>query len=321
MGMATRDFRTYPGFRPWPGLPPVPGRMDGVDVTAPTLAAGAPLEPAPGGGLRIAVNLDNRVVARARPLAPGLDLRRHDAVLLTPGCPALRLARDTRLLLLTPSAQILAELPLLADAARDGGPTPLPGDSLLGDLAQALRIELGRSDDATVLALMARALLAHVERRLRGGGGRAEGGRATRLQDYKIRRVQDFVDANLTEAISLDQLAEVACMSRYHFARAFKEATGWTPHAFVMRRRIEHCQTLLRTSAIGLAEVAVLSGFANQSHMSTCFRRLLGTTPARYRQEATDGVWRPNVLGPGLPRMVGPVPPAVALTGGELVPA
>lgn len=319
MASVTRPLGPSLSSRPWSGgsAPSCGTARPDVQARVVEGEAGQPL-PAPfGAEVLIAINLDARVAGMARPPLPALELRRHDAVLLAADAPAPRLAQATRFLFLAPSAGRLAGLPHLAEAARHVHPQVLGGDGLLTDLVQALRCELARdpavgSDpgcaacaegvaDENVRLLIAGALVAHLDRKLRGAGVKAEGARATRLQDYKIRRVQEFVDAHLAEAISLDMLAEVACMSRYHFARAFKEGTGWTPHAFVMRRRIEHCQRLLRSTDMGLAEIAVTCGFASQSHMSTCFRRLLGNTPNRYRAEASvrpAPARRPNVLGP-----------------------
>jgi AraC family transcriptional regulator len=82
--------------------------------------------------------------------------------------------------------------------------------------------------------------------------------------------------------------AEVAHLSPYHFARQFKAATGLAPHQFVITRRIEQAQHLLRTNGrLGLAEVAFRSGFANQSHFSLHFKRIAGVTPRRFRENAT----------------------------------
>jgi AraC family transcriptional regulator len=109
--------------------------------------------------------------------------------------------------------------------------------------------------------------------RLRGG-----------LSPAALRRVQLFVEANLARAIQLDDLAERAGLSAFHFARAFKTGVGMTPRSFVESRRIEKARTLLRGSELSLVEVALETGFGSQSRFTTTFRRATGFTPALYRR-------------------------------------
>ena len=108
------------------------------------------------------------------------------------------------------------------------------------------------------------------------------------LPRHKVRRVIEYIMENLENNPTLEQMAEVAHLSPYHFARQFKAATGLAPHRFVITRRIERAQHLLRTNGgLGLAEVAFRSGFANQSHFCLHFKRIAGVTPRRFREIAT----------------------------------
>jgi AraC family transcriptional regulator len=92
---------------------------------------------------------------------------------------------------------------------------------------------------------------------------------------------------NLENNPTLEQMAGIVHLSSYHFARLFKAATGLAPHQFVIARRIERAQQLLRTNGrLGLAEVAFRSGFANQSHFCLHFKRIAGVTPRRFRENA-----------------------------------
>jgi AraC family transcriptional regulator len=85
---------------------------------------------------------------------------------------------------------------------------------------------------------------------------------------------------NLAGRPTLEQMAAVVHLSPYRFARQFKAATGLAPHQYVISRRVERAQDLLRTdSGLGLAEVAFRSGFANQSHFCFHFKRIVGVTP------------------------------------------
>jgi AraC family transcriptional regulator len=104
------------------------------------------------------------------------------------------------------------------------------------------------------------------------------------LSPAALRRVQLFVEANLERTIHLNDLAERAGLSLYHFARAFKMSAGVTPRAFVEQRRIERAKRLINESDLSLAHIAVESGFVTQSRLTTAFKRRTGFTPAEYRR-------------------------------------
>lgn len=102
-----------------------------------------------------------------------------------------------------------------------------------------------------------------------------------------MKRVMDFVQAHLNQDLSLEALAQQAGFSPYHFARVFRQATGESPHQFVLRQRIERAQRLLKEKDMPLAHVALESGFANQSHLTQVFKRHLGLTPRTYQQDSS----------------------------------
>lgn len=99
----------------------------------------------------------------------------------------------------------------------------------------------------------------------------------------RLRRVRDYVEAHLDEDLSLTVLADIACLSPYHFSRSFKEAAGVGPQRYVIRRRLERAKTLLRRTKDPLALIAQETGFADQSHLTSIFRREIGVTPGRFR--------------------------------------
>ncbi|MGF1475695.1 MAG: helix-turn-helix domain-containing protein [Geminicoccaceae bacterium] len=105
------------------------------------------------------------------------------------------------------------------------------------------------------------------------------------LPPRSIRRARDFIEANLGEELSLAAIAGEACLSPHHFLRAFKAATGKTPHRYVQERRVDLCRRLLETTDLPLADIAYQCGFASQSHMTTVFGSAVGTTPGRYRSD------------------------------------
>lgn len=104
------------------------------------------------------------------------------------------------------------------------------------------------------------------------------------LVKWRLRRVLDYIEVNLSEPIGLPALAAAAGLSRMHFAAQFRTATGLRPHDFVIRRRIERAQELLRDPALPLVEVAFSVGFQTQAHFTTVFRALVLETPGRWRK-------------------------------------
>jgi AraC family transcriptional regulator len=113
------------------------------------------------------------------------------------------------------------------------------------------------------------------------------------LTFQQTRLVRSYVQEHLHENISLQDLAGVLALSRFHFSRRFRNATGTTPHKFVLERRVEHAQELLRKTRATLSDVAGSCGFSDQSHMTRVFRQRLRITPAQYRRE-TVGTRRPQ---------------------------
>lgn len=98
-----------------------------------------------------------------------------------------------------------------------------------------------------------------------------------------IGRVRRHVRENLARPMRLEDLADVACMSRFHFARSFKRATGESPACFVRRLRVEAARTLLQTTPMPLRAVAPLVGFADEFQLSRVFRRVSGRSPSEWR--------------------------------------
>jgi len=100
-----------------------------------------------------------------------------------------------------------------------------------------------------------------------------------------VKRVRERIDAAPDEAASLSELAREAELSRFQLLRIFRKATGLTPHAYLMQRRL-HLARRLITGGMPLAEAAATSGFADQSHMTRLFGRIYGPSPGRFSPEA-----------------------------------
>jgi AraC family transcriptional regulator len=103
------------------------------------------------------------------------------------------------------------------------------------------------------------------------------------LETHLRHRISEFVDENLSESLTLDELASLAGLSPYHFSRKFKSSFGMPPHAFVVARRVAKAKRLLCDKRLPLKVVAADCGFADQSHFNRIFRRYTGTTPSQFR--------------------------------------
>lgn len=104
------------------------------------------------------------------------------------------------------------------------------------------------------------------------------------LSGYKLRRVKEFIDANLETDLSLSNLASVVDLSQFHFARAFRKSTGQTTQQYLTLRRIERAKQLLAKADLPLVEVGLQTGFKNQSHFTTLFRKYTKFTPKTWRE-------------------------------------
>jgi AraC-like DNA-binding protein len=104
------------------------------------------------------------------------------------------------------------------------------------------------------------------------------------LTPRALQRIRNYVEEHLAENIELAMLAKIAGLSKWHFVRAFKQSAGITPHFYLIQRRLEKAQQLLEETDLSLAQVALKSGFSDQSHFSRRFRMLLGVTPNSFRR-------------------------------------
>ena len=99
----------------------------------------------------------------------------------------------------------------------------------------------------------------------------------------RLRKIEDYVRANLAESISIEKLAELAELSPFHFSRVFKQTTGMTPLQFVTRERMLQAQRLIRETSRSLIEIALEVGYTSPSHFAQVFRRMVGVTPTEFR--------------------------------------
>lgn len=103
------------------------------------------------------------------------------------------------------------------------------------------------------------------------------------LSPERKRRLLEYIDANLSEPMTLEDLAQVASMSPHHLIRSFKSAIGVTPFRWLLQERIRRAKLLL-AGAMPLSEVAYACGFSSQSHFATAFKAETGLTPSEWRR-------------------------------------
>jgi AraC family transcriptional regulator len=157
----------------------------------------------------------------------------------------------------------------------------LVANSLVELLETAGReLERDRELARTSLITASRILYAEIER-CSVASGCPRGG----LVAWQIARVQAYVDSNLHRTLHIRNLSAVARRSPAHFSRTFKLAFGESPHAYVVRRRLERACYLMMTSAVSLSEIALSVGFSDQAHLCRLFRRAFGQSPACWRRE------------------------------------
>ncbi len=104
------------------------------------------------------------------------------------------------------------------------------------------------------------------------------------LSPTTLKRVTDYIVDNLTEQITLAQLADIAGLSVFHFCRAFKKSTGAAPYKFQTARRIEKARLLLETTDFTITDIAPMVGYETPQAFARMFRQVVGQTPTAYRQ-------------------------------------
>jgi AraC family transcriptional regulator len=134
------------------------------------------------------------------------------------------------------------------------------------------------------------------------------------LPRWRLRRVAEYVEANIAEPVSLADLASAAGLTPMHFAAKFRAATGLRPHEYLLRRRIERAQEILVQDRASIVAVALSLGFPNQSHFTTTFKRLTGQPPCAWRQ-SQEGPGTVSRARGGAPRAQLPAASCLQLVG------
>jgi AraC family transcriptional regulator len=115
----------------------------------------------------------------------------------------------------------------------------------------------------------------HLARPIRGG-----------LAPWQVKRAKEMILHDLSGSTSVEEIATACGLSASHFARSFRKTTGFAPHTWLLRARVERAMALLRQRDVVLGDVAAASGFANQSHFARVFTRLIGMSPSTWRRQS-----------------------------------
>jgi len=158
-------------------------------------------------------------------------------------------------------------------------------DLVLAQITRSILPFIGRSDGPSLLALDQFSLIlgAHLIQRygvLQKIGKVSKGG----LAPWQRRRAEELLRENLDGRIRLMEVARECALSVSHFARSFKETFGISTHQWLIRRRIEHAQELLRQTTTPIVDIAMQSGFGDQAAFTRTFRQVVGVSPGRWRR-------------------------------------
>lgn len=170
---------------------------------------------------------------------------------------------------------------------------PLAREALL---ALEREVTAGSPDSALLAESVAAALAAQLARRLVRDAQPLEPAPATLTQSQLMDAVQ-FIEGTLDRRVTLREIADAVGLSPFHFARSFRSATGLSPYQFVLRRRVERASELL-LRGFDIAAAATACGFADQSHLTTHFKRRWGATPRQFMRQQR----RPAVTAAAAPR-------------------
>lgn len=135
--------------------------------------------------------------------------------------------------------------------------------------------------DSVLQAIQMRLLLSYGRPVAPEGEGRRGG-----LAPWRLKRVMEYIDANLGNEMGLAELAAVAMVSPFYFSRLFKQSTGQGPHAYVLSIKIRKAKEYLREGSLPLVEISNLLGFCNQAYFTTVFKQATGITPRRFQEES-----------------------------------
>ena len=257
------------------------GPIDLIDAPVPGYNLGIEISGTGKAGLEIGDGLVEFDFAPGRPafnvVPPDTAARfriDNDHVVLVVGVPAPRMDA------------LLTEYALAGTPFADWYATRHYGTdrSALGDIDRLMRALWDALDPAAPSPLLADGILLQLVARAATPAGRMTAAPPPRLDDRRLARVVEYVEAHPDRDLGVAELAAVASLSPSHLARAFKAATGETVHHHVLRQRCERARAMLTLGDEPIAHIAFACGFASQAHMTTALRKAFGITPGAMRK-------------------------------------
>ncbi|WP_074121808.1 AraC family transcriptional regulator [Bradyrhizobium sp. AS23.2] len=161
-------------------------------------------------------------------------------------------------------------------------------DPLLAEIAHAVASELQAQTSAGGLLIdsLATSMTARLTQKHMDAPPAHSSSWMTRegLDQRRLSRVLDHIEANLEGELTIETMSTVACLSRYHFSRAFKKATGQSPHRYVGGRRLERAKALLLNGDRSLVNIALTLSFSSQANFTRAFTKATGQAPGQFRK-------------------------------------
>jgi AraC family transcriptional regulator len=173
---------------------------------------------------------------------------------------------------------------------KPGRPTDVPAfgdfvdrDPAITQVALALVRAMSVGERDIYADTVAAWLAVHLLHMYGSNAGRADNRDAGVITDRRLSRVVEFMSAHFAEPLTLDRLAEEACISRYHFARLFKAKVGQSPHRYLASLRLDAARRMLETSDRSVGEVGAACGYPASSHFTAAFTARYGASPRDFR--------------------------------------
>jgi AraC-like DNA-binding protein len=177
----------------------------------------------------------------------------------------------------------LYEAGLISDEDGTGsacsGEAPLFRDSLVEALGRSLLDHPGDPCGPHYVRSVGKAIV------MRAMARQQNERRCRALPKWRMKRLEQYLTANIDRPVSLQDMASVAGLSRMHFAAQFRAATGFRPHEYLLLKRVEQAKAAMTETTMPLVEIAFSVGFNAQAHFSTVFKRFTGKSPAQWKQE------------------------------------
>ena len=314
MEMRSKQVTAAGSYKPWPHRevwePDCPGKLllssadrswSGLSAELCTVKKGVVPWRTPDSDIRICVALRTIGELTVTRRAPGIESRivtKRGAVWFSPSGlqdGLVEFAQDTPefLHLHLPLRSIPSDNP-----AADTGQSVVGAlnyeesleDPLLAEIGYAVVSEL-KAETSTgdlLVGALALSLAARLAQKYSGASSTHTFPRQTNhgLDRRRLSRVLDYIDANLEGDLTLDRMAKTACLSRYHFARAFRHAVGESPHRYVSAKRLDRAKALLINGDRSLVDIALALGFSSQANFTRAFKQTTGLAPGQFRQAA-----------------------------------